>query len=184
MAGAVELPSLVIFIFSFLAILAYVANGKSRWRKILDEALRYHRGHFLSMLGEPGLDGDSRQVARLLLAVLDRQFSLEKKAATGLRAMARQPRGSKSALNSMDELFMKLFRDQAFGRKGSHDPRLYRLYWTLLSTIQRWHMLGSAVSPLALLFMDASLLLSMCGFNSSGPSRMYMDIALKRIHIS
>jgi hypothetical protein len=176
----VKLPSLIIFVFSFSSILAYVSTGKSRWREILDEALRYHRGHFLSMLDEPGVDGGSREVARLLLAVLDRQFSLEMKASTGLRALLSSRRGSKSALNSMDELFMKLFRDQAFGRKGSLDPRLYRLYWTLLSTMHRWYMLRSVLFPLALFFMDVSLVLSMCGLNRSGPARMYMDIALKR----
>ncbi len=136
------------------------------------------------MLDEHGVDGDSREVARLLLAVLDRQFSLELKASTGLRALVSSRRGPKSALNSMDQLFMKLFRDQAFGRKGSLDPRLYRLYWTLLSTMHRCYMLRSMLFPMALFFMDASLVLSICGLNRSGLARMYVDIALKGNRIS
>jgi hypothetical protein len=155
----------------------YVRTRGRRWRRILDEALSYHRHHFIMLQNEQDVGTESKEMARSFLMVIDRQFREERKRGLGLSGLFFDRFGNKSTLNSMDELFMKLFRDRYFGRSSVFDERLERLYFTLSSTIHRLYSLSSIAKLPALLYMDMVLVLARADIARSGSSRLYRDIA-------
>ncbi len=159
----------------------YVMLGVPRWERIIKSAVRYHRNRLLMLMNEAGVGGETKEIAKLMLVIIDRQFSREMSAAGGYGSMPfRFLGGGKSALASMDEVFSKLFRDRLFGHESVYDERIDRLYHTLWSTISRWRMLHSILAVPVLAYMDFRVLLSAFGADHTGHSMLYRDIALGR----
>jgi hypothetical protein len=155
----------------------YVRARSLRWNRILEEALAYHRHHFVMLQNEKGVGTESKELARAFLMVIDRQFKEERKTGLGLSGIFFIRFREKSTLNSMDEIFMKLFRDRYFGRGTVFDARLEKLYFTLSSTIHRFYSLSSMAKFPALVYMDIVLALAGAGIARSGSSLLYRDIA-------
>ncbi len=163
-------------------VAAYTFHGLRRWERYIGVSVGYHRDRLRMLLGEPGSGGDTREVARLMLSILERQFVKEMTSGGGcaLPPFLRL-RGGKSSLASMDEVFSMLFRDRMFGHTSVFDVRIDRLYHTLSDTVIYWHMLHSVLVIPVILYLDARLLLCIMGAVRGGTSLLFKDIALERV---
>lgn len=177
-----ELPYILSFAGAAAIIAAYAWHGLRRWERYIGVSVGYHRDRLRMLLGEPGSGGDTREAARLMLAILERQFLKEMKSGGGYaRPPFRLSRGGKSSLASMDEVFSMLFRDRMFGHSSVYDVRIDRLYHTLSDTMLGWHMVHSLLVIPVLLFLDIRLLLCVSGAARGGTSLLFRDIALGRV---
>ncbi len=172
-----------LIVLGVIAVLtvSYVRISKRRWNRIIDAAVAYHRYHFIMIQNEPGINSDSKEIARALQMILDRQFKIERRTKPGLGALWLSRMGNKSSVNSLDEIFVKLFRDRYFGHGTRYDERLDRLYITLSSMIYRFYFINSIISLPVLLYMDLKLGLSFAGITKKGPDRLFRDIARSKV---
>lgn len=158
----------------------YVRLRRRRWNAWLQEAVQYHRFHLTMMLNEKSLNDESRDIARTMMNIIDRQFAFDRKNGLGLRGLWMARSGKKSTLNSLDEMFVTLYRDRFFGVIKNFDGRIERLYTTLVSTIYRLYFLNSLIALPAIVYMDSVMLIAMTGIIQRGAPRLYLDIALGR----
>jgi hypothetical protein len=163
-------------LFAFL----YNRQGKKRWLRVLDQALDYHRPHLLSIMRGRDKNDESKELAKNMLMILDRQLKHDLKTSPGLRGLFRSFLGEKTSINSMYAVFNKLFADKMFGYPSPYDEILDRLYATMNSVVYRFFIVTSALSLIGILWMDLFLLLSMARIDRRGPSLLYRDIVTGR----
>jgi hypothetical protein len=159
----------------------YYVKRAPRWRVIIGRAADYHRYHLLNIRAENEINAQSRDLAYAMLMITDRQFRDDMKGSPGLTGVVRAHLGEKSTLASLNEVFEKLYRDRVFMGKSDIDERLERLFHTMFSMVYRYYCMTSVFGIISLLYMDLVLALAIIKFDTRSSSRLYRDLAIKRV---
>ena len=154
------------------AVLAlYLVRARRRWSGIIAGALRYHRFHFESLVADRGVDPAIREYARALRRAIDQQLADDiRRGLPGLKGIVLAFMGAPSALMIVAEVYYQMFRTRRM------DETILRLLETVRSALYRYYLLHSVLMPLALAYMDLSLVSARLRNAARGPAGMYKAI--------
>jgi hypothetical protein len=176
----VWLPTVLGVASAMFLVYLYYEKRAPRWRSIINRAAEYHRFHLVNIRNENGINEPSRDLAYAMLMITDRQFRDDMKGSPGLYGVVRAHLGEKSTLSSLNEVFMKLYRDRAFLGNSDIDERLERLFFTMISMVYRFYMMTSICAIPALMYMDIVLALTIIHWDNRGSSRLFRDLAMNQ----
>lgn len=154
-----------------LFLSAYWKLRIKRWRSILNASLDYHKFHLSAIAGDKNIDEKTREFAQALSWAVTRQLKDDLKNSGGGRALWSSFVGEKTALNTCGTIFYESSRYVRF-----IDRRIIKLNDTLLGTFYRIYFIESLLSPVALVFMDILLVISLISRPESGPGRLYVEM--------
>lgn len=163
---------ITICVVSLPVILFYLRWRKKKWLRVLDESFQYHRYHLLMARDDMTLQHKSREIARAMLHVIDRQLKSDfKRNNVNLGGFLKSILGMGTSLQLSGEIHYQVMRYHY-----DVDEIIVRLYNTFSSTLYRLFFLNSIVMPLAILFMDFFYVLSLTGLRKNGPLCLFRDL--------
>jgi len=154
-----------------LILSAYWKLRITRWRKILNASLDYHKFHLAAITGDKNVDEKTREFAQALSWAVTRQLQSDLKDSGGGRALWRSFLGDKTALNTCGTIFYESSRYVRF-----IDRRIIKLNDTLLGTFYRIYFIESIFSPVALIYMDIFFIISLFVRPENGSGRLYIEM--------
>jgi hypothetical protein len=152
-------------------LILYLARARRRWSAIIAEALCYHRYHFDYMVADMGVDPPLREYARALRRAIDQQLNDDiRRGLPGLKGIVFAFTGGPCALQIVAEVYYQIFRHRRM------DETMLKLLDTARSALYRFYLVHSIVMPLALVFMDLSLIRARIRNAARGPAGLYRVI--------
>jgi len=154
------------------AVLAlYLARARRRWSAIIAEALRYHRYHFDYLAADMGVEPPLREYARALRRAIGQQLNDDiRRGLPGLKGIVFAFTGGPRALQIVAEVYYQIFRHRRM------DETMLKLLDTARSALYRFYLVHSILMPLALIFMDISLIRERIRNAAHGPAGLYRVI--------
>lgn len=157
----------------FFFLFAYRFFRRERWRAILGRSLEYHRFHFTQMYNDKSVNEKARELYQALLWAVNKQLKddLARSNGRGGAVLWRSFLGDKTCVNTCGTVFYETAKNYRYVGET-----LARLNDTLISTFYRILFVESFLSPVALIYMDMRLLISMITRPSSGTGRLYREM--------
>ncbi|PKL39985.1 MAG: hypothetical protein CVV44_07125 [Spirochaetae bacterium HGW-Spirochaetae-1] len=172
--GIIQISALII---SLPVLYVYHRYAKRRWIWILDASLDYHRNHLSVMQKDHSLSDKSRELARGMLWILDKQLMNDLRAGhVNLRGVLRSILGMGTSLHLLGEVYYQIIR-----YRWHVDDRVPRLLNTLTGTCYRYFLVHSSLSVVALLYMDLECRILMTGVIKKGSRLLYRDLERERM---
>ena len=157
---------------SLPVVFFYLRWRKKKWLRVLEESIQYHRYHLLMTRDDMTLQHKSREIARAMLHVIDRQLRSDfNRNNVNLRGFFKSIAGMGTSLQLSGEIHYQVMRYHY-----DVDEIIIRLYNTFSSTLYRLFFLYSIAMPLTIFIMDILYILSLTGIRKNGTLCLFRDL--------
>ncbi len=157
---------------SVVVFFIYLKFARRRWHAVLEYALQYHRHHLHVIRGDHGVSEKTREVAKGMLWVIEKQLPKDEMEGTvNSRGFMRSLVGRGTSLQILGDIYYRLYR-----YRYDLDERIPRLLATLSSVIYRLFFLNSWVRLIVVPYWDLKLLLSFLPVVKGGPMKLYRGL--------